>query len=403
MRAHLPQRFEVWMLRLSPLLLVLAATAATAQEAPAQPATTAPSSPAPAAATATATATATTNTPKVNPRLAPGGVATGTSSFPLHLQATLDTSLGNGVFAPGYQIQPSLGSSLNLRPSASLPKIDGLPKAILTGSIDFSVSNWIPASQTSGVYDRQVRVGDPSVAVILPGIFKEEFTGIGVSLVGSARLPLSITSRQQNLITNVGGSAQFAWGSPDLAIGSFFAQYSPSVRASIYSQLGATMPCDAPNLAGTPRPLGDPINGLDTLPTYIAPRDEQYLPDGTCVLAGRQSIAAVSNSVATGWTDPSGNHNLSLSLGISHSFSRGLKSDPTLSSPFSSGQNFNESTNGSLSYAYTLPFDFNSSISTGIFSGQPSVSGTGLRFPFWDFQTPANNFSGFFFDLTVGI
>jgi hypothetical protein len=94
---------------------------------------------------------------------------------------------------------------------------------------------------------------------------------------------------------------------------------------------------------------------------------------------------------------------VSLSLGIAHAFVRALKNDPALSSPFSSGQNFNETTSGSLSYSYQLPVDFNSFLSAGVFSGQPSVSGTNLRFPFWDFQTPANNFSGFFFDVVVGI
>jgi hypothetical protein len=91
------------------------------------------------------------------------------------------------------------------------------------------------------------------------------------------------------------------------------------------------MPCDAPNTDAVPRPLGNPINGVDTLPTFIG-RAEQILPDGTCILAGRQTLATIGNSAATGWTDPSGSHNVSLSLGIAHAFVRALKNDPALSS-----------------------------------------------------------------------
>ena len=56
------------------------------------------------------------------------------------------------------------------------------------------VATWLPASPNGGVFARPVRVGDPSLALILPGVFKEEFTGVGMSLVFSGRAPLSITS-----------------------------------------------------------------------------------------------------------------------------------------------------------------------------------------------------------------
>ena len=77
----------------------------------------------------------------VNARLAPGGVVTGGSSFPLHIQATLDNSLGNAIFAPGYQQQVVWGTSLSLRMSASLPKADWAPRMLLSGGTDFSINN----------------------------------------------------------------------------------------------------------------------------------------------------------------------------------------------------------------------------------------------------------------------
>ena len=391
-----------------PVLLALV----VAPHALAQQATTAAAVPAAATTTSQPAASATSSAPSAssapatptNARLAAGGVVTGGGSFPLHIQATVDNSVSNGVLAPGYQMQPSWSSSFNLRPTASLPKLDGLPKMNLSMSIDFSVANWLPAYTNGGVFDRQVRVGDPSLALILPGIFKEEFTGVGMSLVFSGRAPLSITSRQQNLITNLGGSAQFMWGSPETPVGTFFVQYTPSARASFYSQPGPTMPCDVPVPYELPRPAGDPINGLDELP-LILPRTEQLLPNGECVLSGRQSLGSISNSVATGWSTTDGAHNISLSLGWALRFLRPLQNSPDLASPFSSGQNFSESSSGSLSYTYTVPVDFPFYIGVGVGSDQPvfTADNKAVRFPFWDFFTPANGFSSAFFDVTVGI
>lgn len=338
----------------------------------------------------------------VNARLAPGGVVTGGSSFPLHIQATLDNSLGNAIFAPGYQQQVVWGTSLSLRMSASLPKADWAPRMLLSGGTDFSINNLLEASSNSTAYDRQIQLGDASLALIMPGLYTEEFTGISVSLITSARAPLSVESRERNLMVGLGGAAQFMWNSPETAIGSFFVQYTPSVRVNAYSQVGATIPCSA---AGRFRNVSsaDPIDGITELPMYYG-REEQVLDNGECILPGRQSLASVSNSMATGWSTPDGSHNISLSLAWAHAFLRPLKNDPSLSSPFASGQNFGESNSGSLSYTYTVPADFNVYLTGGLYSQQPVYNDQGqLRFPLWDFVTPANNLSGFFFDVTVGM
>jgi hypothetical protein len=340
----------------------------------------------------------------VNARLAPGGVVAGGGSFPLHIQANLSNSVGNGFFAPGYQSQPSFGTFLNLRPTAALPRAEGLPRVNLSASFDFGINNWLPASTNTGVYERQMRIGDPALAAILPAIFTEELTGVTMSLVFSARAPLSISSRQQNLITNVGGAAQFMWGSPETPIGTFFAQYTPSARGAFYSQPGATMPCEVPTAYEPVRPSGDPVNGLDELPVVL-PRVQELLPNGECVIAGRQRLGTLNNSLATGWSTTDGAHNISLSLAWTVAFLRPLRNDPGLASPFASSQNFVETSAGSLSYTYTVPTDFPFFLSVGFGSEQPAwtADGAALRFPFYDFISPANNFTSASFDVTVGI
>ena len=409
----MPVPLEVWMRR-SPLILalVLTATSSLAQtQTPtpspttSQPTTATPSSQSVAAAQAAAPPAALeeeTAAPAQNARLAPGGVVAGGSSFPLGLQLTLDNSVGNGILAPGFQVQPLFSTAVNVRPSFSVPKHDALPKMILTGSFDFYVANWLSASTNSTTFDRQVQLGDAVGALILPGLYTEQLTGIALSLVLSARAPLSLFSRQNNLITNIGASIQFAWNSPDTPIGGFFVQYIPSVRGNFFSQVGASTPCSTPGFV--PPRTNNPGDGISELPVYVG-RVEQLLENGECILPGRQVLATIGNSVNTGWSTSDGAHNVSLGLSWSHSFARALSNKPGLSSPNASSQNFVEGSSGSLAYTYTVPVDFRLYLTGGVFTQNVSAYNNqgGIRFPIYDFATPANNLSSAFFDVTVGI
>lgn len=333
-----------------------------------------------------------------NARLAPGGVVAGGSSFPLRLQLTLDNTLGNGVFAPGYQAQPAWGTAVNARPSLRVPMPEGLPRLLLITSFDFAVSNWLSASTNSTAFERQVQVGDATLAAVLPGIYTEELTGIGVSVIVSGRAPLSTASRHANLITNLGVSAQFMWNSPETPVGSFFVQYNPGVRGNIWGQVGSSVPCDTPS---TPQVRSNnPSDGIGEL-AFSFGRDAEILPNGECVLAGRQTLFSINNGINTGWS--LGDHNVSIGMNWSHAFLRGLSDKAGLSSPFASGQNFRETSAGSLSYTYTVPADIQMFLTAGISNQNPSAYNNqgGLRFPFYDFVTPANNFSSAFFDVTV--
>ncbi len=315
------------------------------------------------------------------------------------MQLTLDNTLGNGVLAPGYQAQPAWGTAVNVRPSLRVPMPEGLPRLLLITSFDFAVNNWLSASTNSNAFERQVQVGDASLVAVLPGIYTEELTGIGVSLIVSGRAPLSTASRHANLITNIGASAQFMWGSPEWSFGSFFVQYNPGVRGNIFGQVGSSVPCDTPS---TPVRSNNPSDGIGEL-AFSFGRDAEVLPNGECVLAGRQNLFFINNGITTGWM--LGDHNVSLNVNWSVAFMRGLSDKGGLSSPFASGQNFRETSSGSLSYTYTVPVDVQMFLTAGISNQNPSAYNNqgGFRFPLYDFVTPANNFSSAFFDVTVGI
>lgn len=381
------------------------AAEAAAEPSPAQADATAPAAPAPAAAvedkaTEKKEEKGETKPAVVNARLAPGGVlAADEDSFPLHAQATLDTFAGQGFYAHGFQAQPLLGSSLSVRMSAQLPKV--FDKALrLSAGTDFSVANWLAAYTNSGVYERQVRVSDFSVGLIVPAAFTEEFTGISATPVLSLRLPLSINSRHTSLLTSAGGSVTVSWNSPETPVGSFNVQYVPSVRGNIYTQVVSSIPCEA--RVQENELVANPLEAGHTPLAYGV--ESAVLENGECALAGRQGLVSVGNSGSLSWM--LAEHSVSVSLGHTIGFLRELGPLPPGASvsEHASAQNFRETTSGSLSYTYSVPVDFSLQLTAGIASQQAPYTPTGqLRFPFYDFLTPANNFSAAFFDVTVGI
>lgn len=355
----------------------------------------------------------------VNARLAPGGVlGGGGNAFPLRLTATIDNFVGSGflqqspgasvipvqgkgsvvVPAPNVSGEPQFGSSLSLRPSAMLPKLDGLPRMLLSASLDFSVGNWLPTFTNFGVYERQVRVSDFGVGVILPGALREPTTGIVATPIASVRAPLSITSRMQNLITSGAVAVQMSWTSPETPVGLFAVQYTPSIRGNVYAREAATIPCEAGvNLAGV---VANPLENGDTPVAYA--RTAEVTADGECVLRGRQAMGNVANNSALAWII--GDHTVALTLGHVLAFVRPLASRPDLTSQYASDQAFIETSNGSISYTYTVPVETQMFLTAGISSSQPAFTASNqLRFPFFDFYTPANNFAAAFFDISVGI
>ena len=52
-----------------------------------------------------------------------------------------------------------------------------------------------------------------------------------------------------------------------------------------------------------------------------------------------------------------------------------------------------------------MPIDTQLFLSVGLSSGQPAwtMDGKYLRFPFWDFISPANGFSSAYVNLSVGL
>jgi hypothetical protein len=398
------------------LACVVAVTAATAMAQTPPPAAP-PASPAPAAATPAASGTpapAAATTPAAaptNPRLAPGGIVAGGSTFPLNANITFDNAWSNAWLAPGYQRQPNWSTSIDARLAWRLPTADGaLPRMILSARMQWFVNNWLPAFTNLDAYDRQVRYSDLGLSLIFPGLTKGllnfgEWANFVATPIVAIRLPISAASRFSGLLVAPQAAVQFSWNSPEIGpFGTLFAQYTPVIRGNIYYRNAATR--FAQGGVSTASNVSDPS-------AATVCRPEERVGDD-CILAGRQLLGLFANNVAFGWNSPGdGAHNVSISLGTTHFFQRGLSTKPELNSIFSTAESYSVTSNGGISYTYTVPVDFQLFITTGVGSEQPMfMVGNAFgdtspvfyvpRLPFWDFATPANGFSSAFFDVTVG-
>jgi hypothetical protein len=356
-----------------------------------------------------------------------GGVslsASGDTRWLGHRADNVDVPINGGsdtYTVPGGngQQQPNLQTSLSLSPSASIPKLaDWAPKMSLGGSFSLSVNNWLPAYQNNGAYERQVRMSDLGVTLGFPGLIPEEdFTGIKTNVSLGSSVPLSITSRHQNKITNLNAGVSFGWSTEkitgaDSPWGSINLSYAPRVNFNFYSQPSTTVPCISDvTVAGVTQ---DPLAANDIILAY-GRGQEEILANGECVRPGRQNMASIGNSLGASWN--LNEHSVSARVGWSIAFLRDLSTNPALSSPNASGQNFNENMNGSLSYSYDFSklVGFDLGLSAGISSGgpvfvyqterdgDPNAGYYVPNFPFYDLFYPSSGATSAFLDLSVGL
>jgi hypothetical protein len=339
------------------------------------------------------------------------------SKFPLGAAIGLTNSLGTGTFAPGYTNNPSLNTSLSIKPSFNIPKLlgDWQPAASLSAGISADME-WMSSytgSGQAGTYDRQVRIRDMSFAASFPALINETFSGISVSPVLALKVPLSVYSRYQNRLVGVSGAAPISW-SLETMLGNFSAAYSPSASGWFHSEKSATQPCGSE--ASPFFNVGqDATDGLTDHPTIVSREGEVSDVNGNCITKGRQSVASVANAASLGWSYPDffGSHSVSAGFGVYHGFLRpindlgaGTSSSYANNSSTTLGSNTpSELTDGSLSYTYGLPTDLNLSVTAGIYSLQTMWDQQGdFRFPWFDFNVQSgNNFTRGFLTLNLAL
>jgi hypothetical protein len=307
----------------------------------------------------------------------------------------------------------------------------------LGGSFSLSMPNWFSTYDGNGVYDRLVRISDFGIRLSFPELnelLKEDVTGIKGNVGLSTSIPLSISSRQQNRITNLGLSGGVNWSTDHIwkeaPWGSVSLGYAPRVGFNFYSQVATTIPCVTDETVGGL--VADPLAFNDLVLSYGRNAsdlgDAELLPNGECVRPGRQGLMSLGNSLSASWNLKE--HSLSTSVAWSLGFMRPLTTRPELTGRFASDQNFNENMSADLSYSYDFSslVGFNMNLSTGIAtsgsvfvnipddpncanptgpSGAVETCSTHYeaRFPFplFDYRFPGNGMSSAFVSLSMGI
>lgn len=338
-----------------------------------------------------------------NPNLAPGGVVTGGSSFPLSVNITMSSSLGIGTFSPGYTNNPLIGTDLSISPVFKVPTFGLYNKpVIISGRVGVGVSNWLPANTNIDNYTAVPRLTDVNTQLVLPAFFVESFTGTAFTPIIQLRLPLSLASWQANVMFSTAVAVLAGWNY-GTDFGTFTVQYVPSGRYNQHHTAGPTRKCSDYIEGGrNTDPWGSPSANLGDIPESVICRDEEKLPDGRAIVPGRQVMATVANSGTLAYTTPGGAHNFSLSYTHILAFQRPLTDRPDLSNLNASNQNFIEFQSGSLSYTYTVPIDVRLFITAGMSTFGPMMDPKGYpRFPFFDFYTPQQNFTTGFLSATV--
>lgn len=339
----------------------------------------------------------------VNPNQ-PGGLAAvgshdGPQPFPLHFSASLTHAVGGGslLLDPGgnglsQANNPNVASTLNLRPTAVLP------------------GNWVfVLSQTFTQEWTQQDIGvtsydffDTAFSARWNGIRPKGTNFIG-GLNGGLRFPTSKLSRGQGQLLGLTLGASGLYRVPSIGM-LFFAGITPGLNLSSASFAAANAASET----------GGEVVDSHGQSIKLAPSCILRSPDEVESFAcGRTPpLFRMVGSLGGTWSGFEGKVAISAGLSVLSLWNSYEQKDDEFTpqprdengNPVSvrtGGLSGNQLTFGSLTATwFPLPW---LSVSAGTSSFQPmfAANGTTLRFPFWDFVTPRNNFSTFTFDTTV--
>lgn len=291
--------------------------------------------------------------------------------FPVSALIIFDNSLGTGALVSNqYARNVAWSATLSLRPTLTLWN-----KLRLTLRTDVS-KNLATSFQDSDTYIRQTQVGDISLIASVPQIYREPVTGISLGASLSAYAPISMQSRSANLVTALRPGLNVSWSWAGLRLG-----YGLFYRQNFNTTTNRTQ-------------------NINALPSSLLYRSggAEDLGSGEIALGSRNTQRLVYNSLNASysflekWT-------ASASLMLINTFKYSQSLSDQYSSPYASATGQSDITSGGLDLSYQATEHL--AFSIGVSSMQPArtADNKSWRFPFYDFVTPGNNFSAFYFDV----
>ncbi len=294
-----------------------------------------------------------------------------TKKLPVGADFYLSNNLGAGTVSTAYKQDPYVASSLYAYPNLKFGPFWGEREfkahVELNGNLEWMGKD----NPIGGSFGDKLSVGDIKVRAEFKKALYAKDLGLSFSPALKLEAPASKGSRDGNRIIGLGGFFSATWSRWGL-----FATYKPVFLAYAYSNAYKTGAC------------ADDASADDKL------------SDGTCKVAGRQTMIMLKNGFFTGYTN--GNHTLTLGFRFYHQFLREANKGEKAETTPSSG--VMEATLGLLEYAYNLPISLPTSLIVGVSGYQaPYDASGGFRVPFFNFTEPEKNQTEAYLAMNISI
>jgi hypothetical protein len=331
--------------------------------------------------------------------------ATPTETKPWSVSASYNNAVGSAVFVANDAIRSSAAmwaNTLSLRGGYRVHEL-------LSLSADTSFAwEWTTPDSDTG---RAWSFADIKVGAASPKLYTEEITGITLSARAALTLPTSIESFTSSNLTNasLGLGLSRTFGPVSFNYGFGFTKNFHLRQANVR--------VEEPTTTGNVN-VSDPYLARHNF-TVAQQAKLCFRRDGDafCEVAGMNSNFSLSNSLSASWTIVEG-LSLSLSYALVNRWSYSPPVDEFSSTVTdSSGARVvdgsgrsGDATSGGLDLSYAIPEipgldGVSFAVSFGFATMGPALTADGksLRFPFYDFVSPANNLTSWYLDLSASL
>jgi len=299
--------------------------------------------------------------------------------FPVGAMIIYDNSLGLGTFvADEYARNPAWSMSASIRPSLTLwERLKLSLRVDVVKNITTSFQGNANADASGESYMRQMSISDVNLMASYPEIYREPVTGIGLGAGLTAYAPTSMLSRASNQVFALRPHAGLNWAWEGLSLG-----YTFFFKKNFHTTT-------------------NPTHNVDYLPNSLQfrPGGPEDLGNGEIAIgSARNTSHLVYNSMAASYTflDVV---TLSTSLMIVNSFKYTQPLSDEYSSEYANASGQTDLTSGGVELSYQ-PWE-NLGFALGVTSLQTAFTADNkqFRFPFFDFVSPGDNLTAFYFDV----
>lgn len=306
---------------------------------------------------------------------------TETKKFPVGALLVYDNSLGLGTFvANEYARNPAWSMSASIRPSIRLwDRLKLTLRVDVVKNLTTSYAGNTNADASAESYVRQMTISDVMLIANYPEIYREPITGIGFGAGLTAYAPASMLSRATNLVTGLRPHATVNWAWEGLSLTyAFYFKKNFHTTTNITHNTGS-------------------VGGLQFRPGGPEDLGNGEVADGT--LRNTSHLVYNYGEIAYTFFDTV---TATGSLFIINSFKYTQPLSDEYSSEYAQAHGQRDSTWGTVELSYQ-PWE-HVAFALGVSSYQPAFTADNkqLRFPFFDFVSPSDNLTSFYFDI-IGI